>query len=113
MQVHKIIVGDTLTPLGVQLKQKSAAGVLSVVDLSNSTCKFLMVAANGVVKVAETDSNVTITDASNGKVQYDFQSTDVDTPGTYYAWFKNYSGGECDTFPTAGRELKVIITAAG
>ena len=108
---HGISVGDTLTPLGVQLKQESSTGVLSVVNLAGLTVKFQMVSAAGTTKVAETVTGVSVTDSANGKVQYDFQTADVDTAGTFYAWFTVYSGTEHDTYPVGGRKLVIEISA--
>ena len=114
MNTHYIGVGDTLTPLRVTLKQRNNAGALEAVDLTSLTCKFKMVAnSDDSVKTAETASNVSVTNARNGIVQYDFQSADVDTSGTFWAWFMTYSGSEKDTYPANGRQLKVIISSAG
>ncbi len=112
MDTHKIGVGDTLTPIGVQLKQKNNSGVLAVVDLTGMTVKFKMVSSAGVVIVAETANNVSVTAAITGKVQYDFQAADVDTVGVYYLWFTAYTGAERDTFPVGGRELRLVISGA-
>jgi len=109
---HELSVGDTLTPMGATLQQKNASGVLAAVDLTGLTVKFQMVDSAGTVKVAETTTGVTVTDAAAGKVQYDFQSADVDTEGTFYGWFTVYSGSERDTYPIGGRELVIVITAA-
>lgn len=110
MDTHYINKGDTLTPLGAQLKQKGSSGTYDAVDLTSRDVKFKMVAEDGTVKVAETASNVSKTDASSGKVQYDFQAADVDTAGVYYAWFMVYAGTEKDTYPADGRSLKIVIS---
>ena len=53
--------------------------------------------------------NVTIVDASAGKVQYDFQNVDVDTAGTYYAYFiLNDSDGQ-ETLPAIAGGFRVKI----
>lgn len=111
--LHRLGIGDTLTPLGAQFKQESATvpGVLTVVDLSGLTVKFTMVNEAGTVIVNEATTGVTVTDATNGKVQYDFQTADVATAGTYYGWFTVYSGTEHDTYPVGGRKLVIVISA--
>jgi hypothetical protein len=111
VEVHKIGVGDTLTPLASQLWQQNASGVLTVVNLAGLTCKFTMVSSAGTVIVNEATTGVTVTDATTGKVQYDFQTTDVATAGTYYAWWTVYSGTEHDTYPVGGRKLVIEISA--
>jgi hypothetical protein len=108
---HRIGIGDTLTPLGVQLKQLSTSGVLTAVDLSGLTVKITLVNEAGTVVVNEGTTGVTVTDATNGKVQYDFQTADVATAGTYYGWFTVYSGTEKDTYPVGGRKLVIEISA--
>ena len=110
---HSISVGDTLTPLGCQLKQLSATGVLTVVNLAGLTVKFTMANSVGTVIVNEATTGVSVTNATTGKVQYDFQTADVATAGTYYGWFTVYSGTEHDTYPVGGRKLVIEISARG
>ena len=103
------MVGDTLTPLGAHLWRKDTNGDAEDIDVTSLTVKFKMVSEAGGVKVAETDSNVSNVTASEGKVQYDFQPTDVDTAGVYFAWFTAYSGTEKLTCPKDGRTYKIIL----
>lgn len=110
---HELSVGDTLTPLAVQLKQRNASGVLTAVDLSGLTVKFQMVDSSGATVVAETVTGVTVTTAASGLVQYDFQAADVDEAGTFYGWFTVYSGAEHDTYPANGRKLVIVISERG
>ena len=110
-ELHKIGVGDTLTPLGCVCQQKSTTGVLAAVNLTALTVKFTMVNEAGTVVVNEATTGVTVTDAANGKVQYDFQTADVATAGTFYGWFTVYSGTEHDTYPIGGRKLVIQIDA--
>jgi len=111
-QEHRITQGDTLTPLAATLQQKNASGNYEAVDVTSKDVKFCMVKSDDTTKVALTDSNVSKVDAANGKVQYDFQAADVDTAGTFYAWFVVQSGGESDTFPVKGRVFSVVISAS-
>lgn len=110
-EVHKISVGDTLTPLAVQLKQKDSNGALAAVNLTGLTVKFTMVNSAGTVIVNEATTGVTVTTAASGLVQYDFQAADVVTSGTFYGWFTVYSGTEKDTYPAGGRKLTIEIAA--
>lgn len=102
--IHHRTVGDTRTPLGVTLSVNGTA-----IDLTGTTVKFKLVAANGTVKLAETATGITITVGSGGEVQYDFSAASVDTAGIYFGWFVVYSGLERDTFPSDGRELQIEI----
>jgi hypothetical protein len=64
----------------------------------------------GVDKVAETSSNVAVTDATNGQVKYTFQDADVDTAGTFHAYFIVETGvGAQDTFPVEAGDMRVMI----
>lgn len=112
-QSHVCTVGDTLSPMGVQLVREDGAGGYAVVDLTGLTVKFKMADREGTVVVAETVTGVSIIDATAGKVQYDFQATDVDTEGIFYAWFITYLGSEKSTYPADGRSFSIrVVTAA-
>lgn len=112
---HEMTVGDTLSPLRAQLLYKDESNQLSYAEsLAGYTVKFLMKTERGQVKVAESELHVTIVDAASRKVKYNWQAADVDTPGTYYAWFVVYSaGGAKDTYPKDGRAFRIVIAEAG
>lgn len=100
-------IDDTLTAIAVTLQRPDGTAV----DLTSLTVRFMMVLAqDGTVKVAETASNVSVTDASNGQCQYDPQAVDVDTAGTYYAYFTAEDGSSNkDTFPAKTGDFEIII----
>lgn len=101
-------VGDRLTSIAAALKRPDNTAV----DLTSLTVKFKMTSSEGVEKVAETASNVTVTDASAGECQYDPQAADVDTEGTFYAYFTVTAGsGNKDTFPSRTGEFEIAIMA--
>lgn len=106
---HTITQGDTLTPLTVQLKQKDEDGELTAVDLTGRTVKFKMVDNVGTSVVAETTTGTSVTSASTGEVQIDFQTSWVANAGQYWGWVVTYSGLERDTFPHDGRGLSIVI----
>lgn len=112
LERHPISVGDTLTPLGVQLKQRNATGVLTAVNLDGMTVKFSLVAADGTVLQDETTDGVTVVDPDNGLVQYQFAAGDVASEGEHFGWFSVYAGSHRDTYPVGGRKLLIEITAA-
>ena len=106
IRTHRRTKGDTRTPLKIVIVDENEAAV----NLSGLTLKFKMVRAAGTDKVAETASNVTVTDAANGEVQYDFQAADVDEAGEFFAWFIIEDGSsEKDHVPHDGRRLRVQI----
>ena len=102
--------GNTLTPLGAQLKAKDTTGKYVPVDLTGLTVKFHMVNDAGVDVVAETTVGVTVLDAEEGEVAFDFSAEHVATTGTHWAWFNVYSGTELDTYPMNGRTFQIEIT---
>ena len=110
MQRQTRQVGDTLTAIAATLTRPDG----TVVDVSALTTKFAMYEKDGTIVVTETTDNVTETDAAAGEVQYDPQAADVDTPGTYYAYFIAESGGGAqDTFPVVTGELEIEIVGVG
>ena len=112
IQRHYISVGDSLTPMAVQLIRKATTGLYVAVNLTGLIVKFTLVDEAGTVIVAETTSGVSVTDAANGKVTYDFSTADVDE-GIFYGWFRAYNGTEYDTFPIGGRQLEIIVNKVG
>ena len=84
---------DTSPALKATLKD----GLDVAVDLSSSSVRFHMKALDGTVKV---DAAMTITSASGGVVQYDWQTGDTDTVGSYSVEFEvTYSDNTIETFP--------------
>ena len=99
----RIKQNDTSPSLQATLKDASNTGV----DLSGATVVFRMNSVDGTVKV---ESNMTIVDADNGVVRYDWQSGDTDTNGTYLVEFRvTYVDGKVETFPNTER-LSLIVT---
>ena len=111
MAVQKQVrrVGDTRTAIAVTLKRPDN----TVESLSGLTVTFQMTDTKGEDKVAETSDNVSVTDAAAGQVQYNPQAADVDTEGTFFAYFRVADGSDKDTFPAIMGEFKIIIVPAG
>ena len=112
-QRHQIRVGNTRSALCCILSQPNENGIDTVVDLNGKTVRFGMVnAATSEVVVADTGlTNIEINDASAGKVQYDFQPSDVENAGYFYGTFNVYDGSEFDSFPVATRGLRIEISS--
>ena len=103
--IHTVRVGDTLTPLGVELLQNGTA-----VNLTGKTVKVLSYnAATGVAVVAETTTGVTVTSASLGLVAWDLPSAQVTTAGRYKVYFRVYSSDERDTYPAIDEMLLDVV----
>lgn len=92
IQIHKIILGDTRTPLGATLKQDGTA-----IDLTGLTVQFKLTTKSDGSTVRDWAA-ATLVDDEAGQVSYDFASADVDTAGDYYGWFRIVESAEYDTF---------------
>lgn len=93
------------TSPSLQATLKDAA--LTPINLSGATVMFHMKSVDGTVKIDET---MTITDAENGVVQYDWQVGDTDTVGTYYVEFEvTYSDASVETFPNNGNKVVTVV----
>ena len=106
--------GETLTPLGVQLQQRNASGVLTDVDLSGRVVKVVVVNENGTIVVSETTTGVTVTDATTGKVSYSIPAT---VTGNNLVYFHVYGTGgnssKYDIFPTSlpeSNRMQVVVS---
>jgi len=96
-------VGDRLTPIAAQLIRPDD----TIVDLTDTTVKFIMYDVSGTLKVAEVDA--TIVSAEDGKVRYRPTADDVDTPGNYNAYFRVYSDAKRDSFPVETGQFRISI----
>lgn len=84
---------DTSPSLQATLKDASGTAI----SLTGATVRFHLKSLDGVVKV---DAAMTVTDADNGVIQYDWDAGDTDTAGSYYAEFEvTYNDGSIETFP--------------
>lgn len=102
------IQNDTGRPLQDTLKTDGSAD-----DLSGATVAFTMWdPSDGTVKIDENTANVTITDAANGEVQYDFATGDLDTVDLwFFEWEVTYSDGTVITYRRESgdpKELRVL-----
>ena len=85
--------GDTLPALVVTITKTDGTAL----DLTDSTAKFVMVDSAGVEII---DEAMTVTDAENGIVQYEWQAGDTDTAGEFRGEVKvTYSDGTLITAP--------------
>jgi archaellum component FlaF (FlaF/FlaG flagellin family) len=108
--IHHRHVGDTEVAIAATLQRPDETAV----DVTSCTVRFKVVSTGGVVKVAESDTNVTVTDAANGQVQYNPQSADVDTAGIYWAYFTvEDASNNTDTFPAKQGDLEIVFHADG
>ena len=93
---------DTSPSLQATLSDTSGA-----VDIVGATVRLHMKSVGGDVVI---DKAMTITDANNGVIQYDWEAGDTSTVGTYYVEFEvTYADGGIETFPNTG-SLALVIT---
>lgn len=77
------------------------------ISLLGATVRFHMKSLDGAVKI---DRLASITDAANGVVLYEWQASDTDVAGTYYAEFEvTYSDSSIETFPNTD-SIAITIT---
>lgn len=94
---------DTSPSLQATLKDSTQTPV----DLTGATVMFHMKSVDGTIKV---DSQMTITNEAGGVVQYDWQSGDTDTVGTYYVEFEvTYADSSVETFPNNGNRAVSVV----
>ena len=83
------------TSPSLQATLKDASG--TVIVLTGASVRFHMKALDGTVKV---DAAMAVTDNLNGVVQYDWQTGDTDTVGSYSVEFEvTYFDNTIETFP--------------
>lgn len=109
VDVHYRGLGNTLTPIKRQLVQKGEDGLYAPVNLTGKTVYFRMTDEDGNDVIAGTSAQCTVTDAANGKVEYDPDHADVDERGTFYGYFDVYDGLEFDTYPAEAKTFKIVI----
>ena len=96
---------DTAPSIRATLKDGSG----NAIDLSNATVRFHMKDLAGTIKI-DAAANIIIP-ATNGVVQYAWQSGDTDTAGSYYAEFEvTYTtDSTVESFPNDGN-IGILIT---
>jgi hypothetical protein len=100
---YRRVVGDTESNIEDQLLADA-----SNVDLSNfQEVELHLEKPDGTTLTDDTTGAVSVQDVSNGVVQYQFQSGDLDQTGRYrYEWEVTFGDGGVLTFP--GDELATI-----
>lgn len=112
VQTHKIRVGDTLVPFKFQLKYlDDTTGLYVAYPLTGKSAYMVIEDENGnsVTSGTGATNECTITDATNGKGEYDFSADEVDTAGTFYMYVEVYSGDEKASWPNESKQLVLEI----
>lgn len=94
---------DTSPSLQATLKDAS----LEPIGLVGASVQFHMKSVDGTLKV---DAAMDVIDSDNGIIQYDWQSGDTDTVGTYYVEFEvTYTDATVETFPNNGNKTINVV----
>jgi len=94
---------DTSPSLQATLKDSS----LNPINLTGATVQFHMKSIDGTLKI---DASMTVTDATNGVIQYDWQAGDTDTVGSFYAEFEvTYADDTVETFPNNSNKMIKVV----
>lgn len=101
MLKHRRAVGDTLTEFAAVLQSGGVAR-----NLTGKTVSFKMYSLAGALV---TNAAATVDSPTTGEVSYDFQAADVDTEGTYKAWFVITDSTETDHYPDDDDGIEVTI----
>jgi hypothetical protein len=97
-------VGDRLIPLTETLIDEDG----SVLGLTGCSVRFRMIHESGAVKVDSVPAEVVI--AATGRVSYEFEPADVDTPGLYFYWFLvSDEDGLRERWPRGGRRRQLLL----
>lgn len=101
------IENDTGRPIKDTLKTDGTAD-----DVSGATVAFTMWdPSDGTVKIDENTANVALaTDGTDGRVNYEFASGDLDSPGTYaFEWEVTFSDGTIVTYRRENGDPKELL----
>jgi len=94
---------DTSPSLQATLKDAQ----LNPINLHGAVVMLHMKSIDGTIKI---DTQMTVVDDEGGIVQYDWQTGDTDTVGTYYIEFEvTYTDGAVETFPNNGNKVVSVV----
>lgn len=93
------------TSPSLQAALKDAA--LTPINLTGATVRLHMKSVDGTLKI---DQLMTVVTPLQGIIQYDWQTGDTDTVGTYYVEFEvTYSDASVETFPNNGNKTISVV----
>lgn len=93
------------TSPSLQAALKDAA--LTPINLTGATVRLHMKSVDGTLKI---DQPMTVVTPLQGIIQYDWQTGDTDTVGTYYVEFEvTYSDASVETFPNNGNKTISVV----
>lgn len=80
-----------------------------VVDITGASIKCTMKHVDGTIKINRQDTGINISDGTNGKFEYKWQSGDTDATGKYYIEFEiDPSASEKFTIPANPSEKAIV-----
>lgn len=94
--------GDTAPPIKYQL-QDSDGNPKDLTNFTEVEFHFKKKGVGNTIANDNTSGNVTVTDASNGEVEYQWKQGDTSETGMHLAeWQVTYADGSKETFPNRG-----------
>lgn len=80
---------------------------LDPINLTGAAVRLHMKSVDGTLKV---DRPMTVVTPTQGVIQYNWQTGDTDTVGTYYVEFEvTYPGDSVETFPNNGNKTVSVV----
>jgi hypothetical protein len=99
---------DDTSPI-LEVTCKTKAGVVVPVTGASNILFEVLTQDKATTKVSN-NTNTSIVDGAGGIIDYTWQVGDTDTVGVFLARFRvTFSDGSIETFPNAGRFIKLII----
>lgn len=102
----EITKGDRLRSFAATLRD---AETKAAIDLTGDDVAFRMVELADASVVVVDSVAATLDVAASGQVSYPPTAGDVDTAGTFAAWWIRTSGGKTEHFPSGGDYITVVI----
>lgn len=100
-----IKAGDTAPPMVATL-ENGAGAAINLAGIQE--VRFVMRPMHGALG-PKINGVAVVDDANSGKVHYDWQSFDTDTPGGYWAeWYVLFGDGHAERFPN-DRNLRIAV----
>jgi hypothetical protein len=108
VQTLRLIKNDLQPYYSAQVKDSDG----TVVDITSATIYCTMKSSGGTLKIDRQTTGISITDATNGKFEYQWQSGDTDTVDSYEIEFEiDPSSGGKFTLPNPGQGPGQVVIA--